>query len=127
MSNTRNIYQKKREHQTTGTLGEQIARNFLERKGYVFRSANEHTHWGEIDLIMEDPQGTPTFVEVKMKRSRLFGSPEDQFHASKRQKIKRTIEWFCIKRGIVRYQIDLVAIEDTGRGIEIRHYQNVEV
>lgn len=127
MKRIQNIYPKNRDHQITGSLGERIARKFLEGRGYVFRSANEHTHWGEIDLIMDDMRGVPTFVEVKMKRNRLFGYPEDQFHVRKRQKIKRAIEWYCLRNEIARYQVDLVAIEVVDRKTEIRHYQNVEL
>jgi len=127
MQRIQNIYQKIPKNRLTGSLGERIARDFLERRGYVFCSANEHTHWGEIDLIMNDPRGVRIFVEVKMKRSRTFGLPEDQFHLHKRKKIKRAIEWYCLQNGIARYQVDLVTVEDVGGEIEIRHYQNVEM
>lgn len=122
-----NTYQRSHNQRVTGSIGERIAREYLQHKGYVFRVSNEHTLWGEIDLIMEDPRGVPTFVEVKLKRSGVFGSPEDQFHVRKQQKLKRAIEMYCLRNRISRYQVDLVAIEIVRGGAEIRHYPNVEL
>ncbi len=112
-----------------GKLGEDIASDFLSRKGYRIIERNYRKPWGEIDVIAKHPNGTLVFVEVKTMRKGSL-QPEDQMSGSKMEKVRRTSMLFANeydeltreKRG---WQIDLVAItlRDDG-GEDIRHYEN---
>ena len=50
-----------------GSYGENLARKFLEKKGFKLIEKNFKTpRWGEIDLVMRDGE-TLVFVEVKTR------------------------------------------------------------
>ena len=60
----------------TGRLGEKIARDFLEKRGYIIIEKNFRTSAGEIDLIARKGEYL-VFIEVRTKKSLSFGSPEE--------------------------------------------------
>ncbi len=72
-----------------GALGEAAAATHLEAKGYKILERNfRHGREGELDLVAEK-DGVLVFVEVKMRRSDWFGSPEDSVTFGKRKQIAR--------------------------------------
>lgn len=103
----------------TGALGERIAAEFLEKKGFRLIGRNYRKPWGEIDIIAR--RGTCThFVEVKTV-SREIGEngvtrepaydPEEQAHASKLTKLSRVVETYVASEKVSGdYQIDVVAV-----------------
>jgi len=103
----------------TGTIGENIARQFLERKGFSIIEMNYRKTYGEIDIIAEK-EGTVRFVEVKSVTrepsadiSRVTDSyrPEELAHESKLHKVARTAQAYMAARGDVRdYQVDVVGV-----------------
>lgn len=65
-----------------GKLGEELAAEFLFKKGFTVLHRNwRHKHW-EIDIIaLQEP--VLHFVEVKTRRTTKFGYPEDDVNAKK--------------------------------------------
>ncbi len=59
--------------QRIGTEGEDIARRHLERAGLAFLAANVRYRVGELDLVMQDTDGTVTFVEVRRRTRATYG------------------------------------------------------
>lgn len=108
-------------NQTTsgiGALGEEIARNYLVRKGYRIIESNFRKPWGEIDIIAEKER-VVRFVEVKaisgrwdnISRESSELMPEEQIHSAKLGKIARTAELYMAEKGDGReYQIDAVGV-----------------
>ncbi len=81
-----------------GNRGEEIAREFLERKGLEFLQKNYHAQGGELDLIMKDEQDDEyVFVEVKTRTNEAFGHGEESITQQKFEKILTAIEAFFIK------------------------------
>jgi putative endonuclease len=70
----------------TGILGEKLAKQFLKKKGYRIREQNFKCKYGEIDIIAEK-KGYLVFVEVRTKRTKEFGSPEESVTPTKKQKL----------------------------------------
>jgi len=70
----------------TGILGEKLARDFLINRGYIIKDTNYHCREGEIDIIALDGDCL-VFVEVRSKKSREYGSPEESITHSKKGKI----------------------------------------
>ena len=72
----------KEQNYKKGKYGEDIARNYLEGKGWEFIEANFEIDIGEIDLIMGDKDWL-VFVEVKYKSDDLMGLPEEMIGPNK--------------------------------------------
>src|SRR3989338_4219269 len=102
-----------------GRGGEDIACQFLARKGYKVIERNYRRKWGEIDIIAEK-DGTVRFVEVKaVSRENIpvNGSreidyrPEELVHKSKLRKVARTAALYMEeKRDEREFQIDVVGV-----------------
>lgn len=60
----------------TAVLGEDIAVDYLKKKGYKIIERNFRKKYQEIDIIAIS-DSTLVFVEVKTRRSGTFGSPFD--------------------------------------------------
>lgn len=71
-------------HNHTGKEGEQLAAQYLQQNGYTLLHQNwRHGHW-EIDIIATKNE-TLHFVEVKTRRTKNFGLPEEGVHKKKLQ------------------------------------------
>ena len=71
-----------------GQQGEEIAALYLQEQGYKILERNYRSRYGELDIICHK-NGIMVFVEVKTRRSQLFGSPEEAITNSKIQHIKK--------------------------------------
>ena len=71
---------------TVGKIGEEIARDYLQKKGYKILEQNYRTKFGEIDLVAKDGKEL-VFVEVRTKTGEDFGTPEESLNYRKLQKI----------------------------------------
>ena len=109
-------YSKKRR---IGNVGEGVAVEFLQNKGFVIITRNYLKPWGEIDIIATK-KGTVRFIEVKsVSREPAEGisreindyRPEEMVNASKLRKVSRTAEMYMNdKRDTRDYQIDVVTV-----------------
>ncbi len=71
-----------------GRQGEEIAANYLQQQGYEILARNYRCRYGELDIICRKNK-LIVFVEVKTRRSDLFGSPEEAITKSKIEHIKK--------------------------------------
>lgn len=78
--------------QRVGRWGEELAQNFLEKKGLTAVASNLHTRYGEIDLIMRDGLSI-VFIEVKTRTNSRFGMPEASVNQHKQLHIKQAAEY----------------------------------
>ncbi|MCL2081804.1 MAG: YraN family protein [Oscillospiraceae bacterium] len=111
-----------------GKRGEQIALQYLQKKGYDPLEINWHSVVGEIDLIMIDKEYI-IFVEVKMRNTGIHGMPQEFVSKSKQNKLRKTAQaWFAAHPGCtLQPRFDVVAILAPGGGFEklqIEHIQN---
>ena len=98
-----------------GMLGENIASQFLERKGFRVIECNYRKKWGEIDIIAEK-SGIVHFVEVKsisvpdFSREKEY-CPEELADSRKLAKVSRTATLYMESKGDTReYQVDVVGV-----------------
>jgi putative endonuclease len=96
----------------TGAMGERIACDFLSKNGYLILEKNYRCHEGEIDIITKHA-GTLVFVEVRTKKSSLFGSPEESITPAKQEKLKVLAQLYIQEHDNLAcpWRIDVVAIE----------------
>jgi len=101
----------------TGILGEKLARDFLEKRGYHIIETNYRCPHGEIDIIAKHKDSL-VFIEVRAKRSPEFGSPEESITPAKREKIRATAYRYQQTHENLPplWRIDFVAVELDQRG-----------
>jgi len=102
-----------------GRLGEEIAAQFLQKKGFKVIDRNYRKPWGEIDIIAEKGNSV-RFVEVKavsrenlpsISREMSDYRPEEQVHPAKLRKVARTAELYMNSKNDDReFQIDVVGV-----------------
>jgi putative endonuclease len=101
-----------------GRMGEQIACDFLVRKGFRIIERNYRKPWGEIDIIAEKG-GSVRFVEVKaVSRERLPDvsremdyRPEEMVDRRKLRKLARTAALYMeVHKDSREFQIDVVGV-----------------
>ena len=122
-------------HNTIGKEGEEIAKKYLENKGYRIIECNYRTKRAEIDIITRLRQGfcgrskdIIVFVEVRTKHHEQFGSPEETITYQKRTRLKRNAAAYIHrKRYYGPYRIDAVCLViDENTGLErIDHYESI--
>jgi len=98
-----------------GKLGENLAANFLEKKGYNILERNYRFSHGEIDIIAEK-DGMLIFTEVKTKKFGDFGDPINWIKRGKQLQIGRVARGYLYEKNITdrdcRFDVILVTWED---------------
>jgi len=96
----------------TGILGEKLARDFLRKKGYHIMETNYRCPEGEIDIVARH-KDCLVFIEVRAKKSREFGSPEESVTPTKQARIRSTAAHYQQTHNDLPLEcrIDFVAVE----------------
>ncbi len=95
-----------------GLRGEDLAVALLQARGLTVLARNYHCRFGEIDVICLHGAVT-VFCEVKLRRSALFGTPEEAVTPRKLQRLVLSAQTYLEEQGRADadWRIDLVAIE----------------
>ena len=124
------------EKRKLGDLGEKIACNFLENKGFEIIDRNYLRKWGEIDIIAKK-SNIIHFIEVKsVSRENLEKvahvtdnyRPEDNMHPWKLKRLSRAIQTYLLDRNINNdWRLDLVTvkIDESSRKARVELIDNV--
>jgi putative endonuclease len=96
----------------TGILGEKIACEFLGKNGYDILETNYRCPDGEIDIIAQQ-EDTLVFIEVRTKKDRRFGTPEESVTLTKQERLKKLAEQYGQTHENLpeAWRIDVVAIQ----------------
>lgn len=122
-------------HLVTGELGERVAADYLQSKGYVIVKRNYRYLKYELDIIAKI-EGYIVFVEVKTRSyvpNSQYGRPFKAVDAEKRQNLTRAAKAFVNYLGIKGYRFRFDVIEvyvstdpDTGENsFRINHMKDV--
>lgn len=113
------------EHNKLGAKGEEIAKKYLQQKG--FQIIDQNWRFGnndEIDLIALDGDEL-VFIEVKTRSSNEFGEPEEFVNRKKQRFIVRAANFYIDKKDIDKeVRFDVVAIILNPFEENIRHIQD---
>jgi putative endonuclease len=107
----------------TGVKGENLAAEFLQRKGFEIVARNFRHRRSEIDLIVKR-ENWIIFVEVKTRSSVAFGEPEQFVDSKKVRMIFQAAEEYIFSNdwhGHVRF--DVVSVK-LGLEPEITHFED---
>ncbi len=103
-----------------GWRGEELAVAHLEKRGYVVRERNWRCPAGEIDIVGEDGSCL-VFVEVRTRRGREFGTPEESVTPAKQAKLVELVQTYLQEHDWDGdWRIDVVAVEMTSGGKLLR-------
>lgn len=111
-------------NQRIGKWGEEIANEYLMKRGFEITARNARTPYGEIDIVAR--QGDITiFIEVKTRTSDKMGMPEDSITARKRLHMLSAAEHYAMEHEIDHWQIDVISIEGKpGMEPKITYFEN---
>ena len=108
-----------------GRRGERAAERHLRRNGYRIVVRNFRAAGAEIDLVAIDGE-ILVFVEVKTRRSRAAGAPEEAVDERKQKRMRRAAEVFArrYRADEIEMRFDIVAIDASGKRLEIELLRN---
>jgi putative endonuclease len=108
-----------------GRWGEQMAADYLRENGYGIEEMNYRCPRGEIDIVARDGS-VVAFVEVRTRRGRGHGTPQESITPAKQRKLIEVAQTYLQERELsdVDWRIDVVAISIDGDGPQIRLIRN---
>ena len=110
---------------STGKKGEELACEFLIKKGYKILEKNKHfSRFCEIDIIALD-KNTLVFCEVKTRKTTVCGTPLEAITKSKYQNIKKGIFFYLQENSSYKkFRVDAISIVLEPK-LEIVHLKNI--
>jgi putative endonuclease len=111
-----------------GKKGEDLASNYLHKKGYRIIDRNFKKGYGELDIIaLQD--STLVFIEVKTRIGREFGLPEEAVTPRKLREVIKTAQYYKLLHPQLpeAMQVDVIGIEldSSDRIVYFNHIQSV--
>lgn len=109
-----------------GAAGEERAAQWLRARGWRLLARNTRADGVEIDIVAERA-GTLAFVEVKTRRSRAYGAPEEAVDARKQARLVRgAAAWLRTeRRRSKRVRFDVIVCEPGSDGRwQVRQIEN---
>ena len=104
--------------QAKGAAGEQLAADYLQRKGLSVIERNFRVKGGEIDLVCRDGK-TTVFVEVRLRSRSDFGGAAASITATKQARLILAAKHWLLRHGETPCRFDCMLLD----GVEP---QNVE-
>jgi putative endonuclease len=108
-----------------GNWGEEQASAFLRAQGYRIVERNWRCSAGEVDIVARDGEQL-VFVEVRTRRGRNYGAPEESITTAKQAKLIELAQSYLQENPELEcaWRIDVVALELRGSQLRmqlIRH------
>ncbi|MEI6489748.1 MAG: YraN family protein [Bacteroidota bacterium] len=112
------------EHNETGTRGEELAANFLIKKGYLVIEKNWRFKNLEADIIALIDK-TLVVAEVKTRSSNYFGEPESFVNKQKQKNLIKTAHEYIIRNNLdVDVRFDIISIVIGNNQMKINHIED---
>ena len=109
------------EHNKIGEGGEDIARRYLEQRGYLILETNWRCGHLEADLIAFKDDRI-VFVEVKTRSGEDYGEPEDFVDRKKQRAYIRLANAYMLQKNRdEEARFDIVAILQGKDGVAVKH------
>jgi putative endonuclease len=111
-----------------GQWGETQVIRYLEVQGCRVVAANWRCTAGEVDIIVLDGECL-AFVEVRTRRGRAYGSPEESITAHKLERMAAVAEAYVYEHGWEgHWRLDVVTVQvRQGHEPDIEWYRNVSM
>lgn len=114
----------KNRNKITGSLGEGLAIQYLEKKQYEILETNFVTKVGEIDIIAQHRE-IIVFIEVKARKDLSYGNPYEAVSQMKQKKIIKTALLYTKMKKIkdIQFRFDIIEVYLNKRD-RINHIEN---
>lgn len=103
----------------TGQKGEAVAAKFYLNQGCKLLNHNFRTRMGELDLVLQEPDGTVVICEVKTRSPGALATPAEAVDAAKQKRLIRAAEVYLQQNGLsdaaIRFDVAEVKPLDSGR------------
>jgi putative endonuclease len=111
-------------HNELGKKGEQLAVDYLIKKGYTIVQRNYRFQKAEVDIIAQI-KDTLAIVEVKTRSTIDFGNPQDFVKPKQIQRLVKAVdEYVNLNKLDVEVRFDIIAIVRQGNSYNIEHLEN---
>lgn len=109
----------------SGKAGEAASVKFLKKNGYKILETNYRKTYGEIDIIAQCGENI-AFIEVKTRKSDLFGTPAEFVTQQKQKKLIKTAYTYIQEKKLdASFTFDVVEVYTEGKKIKtINHIKN---
>ncbi len=112
------------EHNELGKLGEQLAVDFLIKKGYKIKEKNWRFQKAEVDIIAQK-ENILTIIEVKTRTTDYFGNPQDFITPKKIKLLTKAIDEYVVTNDLdVEVRFDVIGIINNKNEIKIEHLED---
>lgn len=112
------------QHNALGKKGEQLAVDFLLKKGYRIVARNYRFNKAEVD-IMAQHGDTLAVVEVKTRSTADFGNPQDFVKPKQIKNLVMAVDEYVTKNALdVEVRFDIIAIIKQNNTFEIEHLKD---
>lgn len=111
-------------HNQLGKKGEQLAVDFLLKKGYTIVERNYRFDKAEVDIIAQQ-NDILAIIEVKTRSSTDFGNPQDFVKPKQIQRLVKAVnEYVTINNLNVDVRFDIIAVVKDSKGFNIEHLED---
>jgi len=112
------------QHNELGKKGEQLAVDYLIKKGYTIVERNYRFQKAEVDIIAKLNE-TLAIVEVKTRSTADFGNPQDFVKPKQIQRLVKAVDEYVTANNLdVEVRFDIIAIVKQDRRFNIEHLEN---
>lgn len=113
------------DHNELGALGERLAMEYLQKKGYTILESNYVYDKAELDIIAQMEQETIVVVEVKTRNSSVFGDPQSFVSPGKIKQLVKAANEYIISNALdVEVRFDIIAVLKNKTTEQIEHFEN---
>ena len=112
------------QHNELGKKGEQLAVDYLIKKGYTIMERNYRFQKAEVDIIAK-LKDILAVVEVKTRSTIDFGNPQDFVKPKQIQRLVKAIdEYVTVNKLDVEVRFDIIAIVKQSNTFNVEHLEN---
>jgi len=112
------------QHNQLGKKGEQMAVDFLTKRGYDIVERNYRFDKAEVDIIAKK-ESTLAIIEVKTRSTSDFGDPQDFVKPKQIQRLVKAVDEYVTENQLdVEVRFDIIAIVKENKGFTIEHLEN---
>ena len=112
------------QHNDLGKKGEQLAIDYLVKKGYTILDKNWRFQKAEVDIIAKKKE-TLAVVEVKTRSGTDYGNPQDFVNPKKIKLLVSAIDEYVVSKNLdVDVRFDIIAIVHENKNFTLEHLED---